>query len=364
MTNFIVIEKDSLNKSTVNATQITLTEASIVHTKMSRDDVDEFIRDGNNLVLKLKNGEVVVIENFFITYDDVASDLVFEEDGCVLYWFDGVSGFKGIPGLEALLPAVESSQLVGLLPWLVGAAVVGGAAAIIDHNDKDEEPKDTTAPTAPTVEINDGGDGVINPTDLVNGKVTVTVKPTEPVVEGDKITITHPDGSIEEIEVTASNKDDINKNGITVKVTPAAEGEDTVVTAVVTDPQGNTSPEGKDNSTVDLVVPGDVDGDGEKDLTGAPVVEIQDGGDDVINPSDVDENGKVDAKVTFPKDAGYSVGDTVVIKDQDGTELVNRPLTAEDLENGITVKVTPAAEGEDTMSNITLLSFILNLNLS
>ncbi|MFP0526938.1 BapA/Bap/LapF family prefix-like domain-containing protein, partial [Acinetobacter baumannii] len=179
MTNFIVIEKDSLNKSTVNATQITLTEASIVHTKMSRDDVDEFIRDGNNLVLKLKNGEVVVIENFFIIYDDVASDLVFEEDGCVLYWFDGVSGFKGIPGLEALLPAVESSQLVGLLPWLVGAAVVGGAAAIIDHNDKDEEPKDTTAPTAPTVEINDGGDGVINPSDL-NADGTVDAKVTFP----------------------------------------------------------------------------------------------------------------------------------------------------------------------------------------
>ncbi|XZW97565.1 hypothetical protein ACT40E_03750 [Acinetobacter baumannii] len=53
--------------------------------------------------------------------------------------------------------------------------------------------------------------------------------------------------------------------------------------------------------------------------------------------------------MTSPKDAGYSVGDTVVIKDQDGTELVNRPLTAEDLENGITVKVTPAAEGEDTV---------------
>ncbi|WP_317300085.1 type I secretion C-terminal target domain-containing protein, partial [Acinetobacter baumannii] len=137
--------------------------------------------------------------------------------------------------------------------------------------------------------------------------------------------------------------------GITVKVTPAAEGEDTVVTAVVTDPQGNTSPEGKDNSTVDLVVPGDVDGDGEKDLTGAPVVEINDGDDGVINPSDLNADGTVDAKVTFPKDAGYSVGDTVVIKDQDGTELVKRPLTAEDLENGITVKVTPAAEGEDTV---------------
>ena len=117
----------------------------------------------------------------------------------------------------------------------------------------------------------------------------------------------------------------------------------------MTDPQGNESPEGSDNSKVDLVVPGDVDGDGEKDPTGAPVVVIQDGGDDVINPSDVDENGKVDAIVTFPKDAGYSVGDTVVIKDQTGEVLVDRPLTAEDLENGIPVKATPADEGKDTV---------------
>ncbi|MGQ8976175.1 type I secretion C-terminal target domain-containing protein, partial [Acinetobacter schindleri] len=41
--------------------------------------------------------------------------------------------------------------------------------------------------------------------------------------------------------------------GITVEVTPAAEGKGTVVTAIVTDPQGNTSLEGRDSSTVDLV---------------------------------------------------------------------------------------------------------------
>ncbi|WP_162689773.1 BapA/Bap/LapF family prefix-like domain-containing protein, partial [Acinetobacter sp. CFCC 11171] len=137
MSNFIVIEKDSLSKSTVNSANITLTEASIVHTKMHRDDVAEFIRDGNNLVLKLKNGEVVVIENFFVQYDEVASDLVFEEDNCALYWFDGVSGFKDIPGLEALLPAVEGSKLIGLLPWIVGGGLVAGG--IIAATDDDDE---------------------------------------------------------------------------------------------------------------------------------------------------------------------------------------------------------------------------------
>ena len=67
MNNFIVIEKDSLNKVSVNAERIVLSESSIVHTKMNRDDVAEFIRDGNNLILKLTNGEVVVIENLLLT---------------------------------------------------------------------------------------------------------------------------------------------------------------------------------------------------------------------------------------------------------------------------------------------------------
>ena len=81
MTNFIVVEKDSLNKVSINTQHITLTEASIVHTKMHRNDVAEFLRDGNNLILKLNNGETVLIENFFVVYDKVDSDLVFEEDG-------------------------------------------------------------------------------------------------------------------------------------------------------------------------------------------------------------------------------------------------------------------------------------------
>ncbi|HAO1101050.1 TPA: tandem-95 repeat protein, partial [Escherichia coli] len=54
--------------------------------------------------------------------------LVFEEDGCILYWFDGVSGFKGIPGLEVLLPASAAGG--SLLPWIIGGgAVIGGIIA-------------------------------------------------------------------------------------------------------------------------------------------------------------------------------------------------------------------------------------------
>lgn len=125
MTNFVVINKDSLSKVTVDNEHIVLNEVSIVHTKMHRDDVAEFIQDGNNLILKLKNGEEIVIENFFIANENgIVSDLVFEEDDCVLYWFDGVSGFKEIPGLEALLPIATEGGKLGILPWLVGGAAM------------------------------------------------------------------------------------------------------------------------------------------------------------------------------------------------------------------------------------------------
>ena len=323
MTNFIVIEKDSLNKSTVNATQITLTEASIVHTKMSRDDVDEFIRDGNNLVLKLKNGEVVVIENFFITYNDVASDLVFEEDGCVLYWFDGVSGFKGIPGLEALLPAVESSQLVGLLPWLVGAAVVGGAAAIIDHNDKD---KTESIPNGTnTLKVNTDG--------------TVTGK-TENIPEGTdvKINISGKDKDGNNIEYQDIVKVDKDGNYVT-DVPPNFADGDLVVESEVIDRNGNTiTAEDKlgTGKTDDPATPGD-ESEGLDREPGSITVEIVETGlitgtttdvapgtDVVLTITGTDANGNpvtVSKTVTTDASGNYSSAVTAADELLDGSAV-------------------------------------------
>ncbi|WP_202742933.1 BapA/Bap/LapF family prefix-like domain-containing protein, partial [Acinetobacter calcoaceticus] len=221
MNNFIVIEKDSLEKSVVSSTKITLTEASIIHTKMNRDDIAEFIRDGNNLLLKLKNGELIVIENFYTNYDDVTSDLVFEEDGCVLYWFDGLSDFKGIPGLEVLLPEA-GSKLAGLLPWLVGAGVVGGVIAATN---------------------NDGSSTSITP----NGTNTIQVKSngsltgtTENILDGSKVNITvtgkDKDGNLISKEIEAT----VNPDGsYTAKVPNDFVDGDLQVESKVVDQNGN-----------------------------------------------------------------------------------------------------------------------------
>ncbi|WP_239991304.1 BapA/Bap/LapF family prefix-like domain-containing protein, partial [Ignatzschineria indica] len=174
MINFIVVEKDSLDKSVVSSAHLTLSEPSIVHTKMSRDDVAEFVRDGNNLLLKLKNGKVIVIENFFVKQDDVASDLVFEEDDCFLFWFDGTSGFSEISGLEALLPAAGSSELGALFPWLVGVGLGGGVIAASNGGNSGGSLSSTP-------------NGEIAVTVNEEGKITGSTKNLEP---GSEVTLT------------------------------------------------------------------------------------------------------------------------------------------------------------------------------
>ncbi|WP_082794110.1 Ig-like domain-containing protein, partial [Psychrobacter phenylpyruvicus] len=218
---------------------------------------------------------------------------------------------------------------------------------------KDESVTDLIVPgmgnpdLVPQVTIADGEDGKINKADLnADGEATATVKFPENAgySAGDTVVITKPDGTAEEVTLDA----DKLANGVEVTFKPLPEGETNEVKAVVKDPQGNTSGAGKDTSITDLLIPGDSDGDGIADDVGKPVVEIADGKDvaDQIDTDDLNEDGTVNATVTLPKDAGYSVGDNIVIKDNAGNVLVDRPLRQEDLDNGITVKVTPPAEGK------------------
>ncbi|WP_228287604.1 BapA/Bap/LapF family prefix-like domain-containing protein [Acinetobacter pittii] len=335
MTNFIVIEKDSLEKSIVNSNQITLTEASIVHTKMHRDDVEEFIRDGNNLLLKLKNGEVIVIENFFTAYDEVISDLVFEEDGCVLYWFDGVSDFKGIPGLEVLLPEA-GSQLVSLLPWLAGLGAVGGVIAAT-HNDDDNSP--STPNGTNSIQVTSSG--------LITGK-------TENIPDGSKVNVTitgedkdgnlisreiettvNPDGSYT-VEVPAGFADGeltveaetVDRNG-----TPIAAEDSLVKTDHDNDP---STPDQGGLDRVDGTITVDVDNTGHitggtTDVApGSEVILTITGQDQAGNPLEQQVTATVqpDGSYTAEVPAGFADGELTVeaeTVDRNGT-----PLNAED----------------------------------
>ncbi|WP_143691461.1 BapA/Bap/LapF family prefix-like domain-containing protein, partial [Wohlfahrtiimonas larvae] len=178
MSTFVIVDKKSLNEISVDASNINLKAPSNVHTKLYRDDVAEFIQDGNNLILKLKNGKTITIANFFVKQDDEESELVFEDEDCGLPW----------------------------LPFLLGGAGVAGAiAAVASDNGGD---KNTTYPEVPTEQS-------ITPTVTVTGyednvgKIVGNVKSGEatddnkPVISGTatnaktvEVTITDAEGQV------------------------------------------------------------------------------------------------------------------------------------------------------------------------
>ena len=66
MQEVTVINKISLDKVNIESNIIKLDTAAIIQTKLHKEDVAEIIQDGNNLIIKLKNGETITIENGFV----------------------------------------------------------------------------------------------------------------------------------------------------------------------------------------------------------------------------------------------------------------------------------------------------------
>ncbi|WP_445346082.1 BapA/Bap/LapF family prefix-like domain-containing protein [Acinetobacter bohemicus] len=305
MTNFVVINKNSLNKVMVNEEHIVLSEASIIHTKMHRADVAEFSRDGNNLILKLKNGEIIVIENFFVANENgVASDLVFEEDDCVLYWFDSVSGFKDIPGLEVLLPT-EGSKL-GILPWIIGGAgLVGGVIAATNNGDD----KNKTPDGSITVAVNTKGNIVGTTKDIPAGsEVTITVtsqdKDGNSITEEIKTTV-KPDGSYE-----AEVPDKFVDGDLTVKAETTDQNgnkikdEEKLGSGKIDDPN-TPEDESKSLDRVDGTIEVAVDDKGK--ITGT-TTDVAPGEKVVITVEGFDKDGnpvKTDVETTVKADGSY-----------------------------------------------------------
>ena len=126
----------------------------------------------------------------------------------------------------------------------------------------------------------------------------------------------------------------------------AQEGLTNKITVKVIDADGNESLESEAKTKVDIHVPGDSTGDGQPDEVGKPKIEILDGGDGLIENSDV-TNGKVTIRITLPKNAGYSVGDRIKLTDENGKPwegrneygkkgpVLNKRLTSEDLKKDV-----------------------------
>lgn len=291
MSAFVVVEKLSLKKEQIEGEILVLEQASIIHTKLNRDDVAEFIQEGQHLILKLKNGEVIIIENFFTQFEqDLVSDLVFEDDECAFLWFDwnnGVPVFKELAGLEALLPIASNTGSIAPL-ILGGAALVGGGIAIAENRDNNKSPA-KPGNTPPQVEV------------IIDKDGTITIKYPDNVdpesISPDDIIIKDKNGN--HIDVEFEKGDD---NTLTGKVPEDIQDDITVTVpeGSYTDKEGNPGGEGSDHSPVD---------------TKAPTVDVE-----------IDEKGNITIK--FP-DADFDPSTfdpktDVVITGKDGKPVLDK----------------------------------------
>ncbi|MFH7588136.1 beta strand repeat-containing protein, partial [Oceanimonas smirnovii] len=204
-------------------------------------------------------------------------------------------------------------------------------------DDSDTKPIDNVPPSVSVELTGTGEDGVYNEDDIgEDGTVTadVTLNPGTDV--GDNLTVTDKNGNV--LLERPVTEDDLT-NGIRVEVPVQPGDKDVTVNAIITDPSGNRDDD-SDTKPIDNIPPSV-----SVELTGT-------GEDGVYNEDDIGEDGTVTADITL--NPGTDVGDNLTVTDKDGNVLLERPVTEDDLTNGIKVEVPVQPGDKDVTVNATI----------
>ncbi|OBX29461.1 GA-like domain-containing protein [Acinetobacter gandensis] len=125
-----VVSKEHHNVlENVQTNQVTLNEASVVVIHTTRENIQSAERVGNSLIIKTKDGQQLVIENYFSENPDL-NDVVLEDNNklYILETGDNAVGFLEINynPIEEINPLLYSDTTAGLWAWLIPIATAGG----------------------------------------------------------------------------------------------------------------------------------------------------------------------------------------------------------------------------------------------
>ncbi|WP_298847971.1 BapA prefix-like domain-containing protein, partial [uncultured Salinicola sp.] len=162
---------------------IALDQPGKVLLSLSPDDIQELHRDGNDLLVRTTDGQVIRIENFYGTDEATTSQLYLTGDDQELIWADlgpansdGIVAADYIPQgefgvFEPAAVAGEGSDGAAVTPlgWAAigggalaaGALAAGGGGGSDDDDDAapsddDGDETDNTAPDVPTIDPSNG----------------------------------------------------------------------------------------------------------------------------------------------------------------------------------------------------------------
>ena len=307
MKNIVIVDKASGAKSEQALGSLSLKGTSIVKLPFGQESVQSYQQSGNNLVITLKSGETVTIQNFFVTGSDgAANQLVLEGSNGTLLLGQYSSPYSGftftqISSLDDLTLAAAggSADIPNWVLWGLGLLAVGGAAAALSgggggggHHGGDG---DTTAPGAPTgISVSNDGLSVIGKGEAGS---KVTVKDAAGNVVG-----TGTVGADGNFKVPL---DSSKTNGEKLDVT-------------LTDPSGNQSPAGSvvapDTTAPEIPTGLTVSPDGQtisgKGEPGSTVT-VKDSAGNVIGSGTVGADGNFDITLGTPQNNGQNLDVTL-----------------------------------------------------
>ncbi|MFK4823133.1 Ig-like domain-containing protein, partial [Ochrobactrum quorumnocens] len=174
--------------------RIRLETPSVVQVQIGPEEVARFERDGNNLLLILEDGSVVVIENFFATTGDGRNDLVFEDGNDVSWWAQYGETWTGFDIAEINSTAAAAPLPMALLAG-IGLAAGGAAIALGSGGGSDDGPSNR-APVVSADPVETAEDsafkGVITAKDADGDKLTFELSGEGP--KHGNVTV-NPDGT-------------------------------------------------------------------------------------------------------------------------------------------------------------------------
>ena len=284
----VVTNKASGSSRTVAGNDVILSGPSVVKLSLNPNAISEYQRIGDDLLIRLHNGETVRIVNFYTHYQDGQdNDLVLQDEDGKLWagsHSDGLAdfNFSEIQSVDQL--AGGGGDLGPVLLGLLGLGAVGAAIAASSGSDDDND-ADTEAPSAPSVTVGEDGR-------------TITIK-GEP---NSTATIYNAAGDVIGTVV-------LSGDGTATFTLPSSNGQN--VTVTLTDGSGNESSETPvtlpdtlaPNAPTDLVVSNDGSQLSGKGEPGAKVI-VRDPNGNIIGEGTVDQNGNFTIDLNPPQDDG------------------------------------------------------------
>ncbi|MEI1679822.1 Ig-like repeat protein Blp2 [Acinetobacter baumannii] len=250
MTRIIVASKEGLDVlQDGQLNKVVLNQPTIIQIGVSQKDIASMEKQGGSLVIHLKNGETIVLENFFNEATNTTEhSLVFptEQGKFVEAQFDAqgkVIDYRGLNHVTDLAytstsPSAATMAVDNDPSFSMGNVLKAGLAVLaaeglylwaFDKDDKDDSPVDNVAPAAPTatvgddtvtvtgkseanakIYIKDADDNTVA-TGVADASGNFTIKLDKPLANGNKLKVVAEDaaGNISKPGVVTGSKDTI-----------------------------------------------------------------------------------------------------------------------------------------------------------